>query len=88
MESNTIILQTPQQDMLHTYVTCSRLMTVTRDVLLVDQAKPDCLKGGTHEETLRPQVNPKGLVFEIQRSRGLKPIAQGSKNTLDCVERE
>ena len=32
---------------------------VTRDVLLVCRAKPDCLKGGTHEETLRPQENPK-----------------------------
>ena len=32
---------------------------VTRDVLLVGRAKPDCLEGGTHEETLRPQVNPK-----------------------------
>ena len=35
---------------------------VTRDVLLVGQAKPDCLEGGTHEETLRPQVNPKSSV--------------------------
>ena len=34
-------------------------LTVTRDVLLVGRAKPDCLEGGTHEETLRPQVNPK-----------------------------
>ena len=37
---------------------------VTRDVLLVGRAKPDCLEGGTHEETLRPQVNPK---VECQR---------------------
>ena len=36
-----------------------RAVFVTRDVLLVGRAKPDCLKGGTHEETLRPQVNPK-----------------------------
>ena len=61
---------------------------VMRDVLLVDQAKLDCLEGGTHEETLRPQVNPKVECSKVQRSRGLKPIAQGSKNTLDCVERE
>ena len=33
---------------------------VTRDILLVGRAEPDCLEGGTHEETLRPQVNPKG----------------------------
>ena len=25
----------------------------------VGRAKLDCLEGGTHEETLRPQVNPK-----------------------------
>ena len=40
----------------------------------VGRAKLDCLEGGTHEETLRPQVNPKvkGRRF---RSEGLKPIA-------------
>ena len=32
---------------------------VTRGVLVVGRAKLDCLEGGTHEETLRPQVNPK-----------------------------
>ena len=45
---------------------------VMRDVLLVGRAEPDCLEGGTHEETLRPQVNPKlrcqGVV-EKQRSQ-------------------
>ena len=30
----------------------------------------------------------KGKVSKVQRSRGLKPIAQGSKNTLNCVEQE
>ena len=58
---------------------------VTRDVLLVDRAKLDCLEGGTHEETLCPLVNPK---VKCQRFRSLKPIAQGSKNTLDCIEQE
>ena len=40
---------------------------VTRDVLVEGRAKLDCLEGGTHEETLRPQVNPKvkGLEFEV-----------------------
>ena len=28
----------------------------------VGRAKLDCLEGGTHEETLRPQVNPKSKV--------------------------
>ena len=32
---------------------------VTRDVLLRRSSDTDCLEGGTHEETLRPQVNPK-----------------------------
>ena len=32
---------------------------VTRNVLLDSRARTDCLEGGTHEETLRPQVNPK-----------------------------
>ena len=35
------------------------LVSVTRDVLQVGRANLDCLEGGTHEETLRPQVNPK-----------------------------
>ena len=45
---------------------------VTRDVLLVGRAEPDCLEGGTHEETLRPQVNPKVL---SQRFRGAKVLS-------------
>ena len=49
---------------------------VTRDVLVVGRAKLDCLEGGTHEETLRPQVNPKvkGLGLEVTKvlSRLLK----------------
>ena len=46
------------------------LLSVTRDVLLVGRAKLDSLEGGTHEETLRPQVNPKVKCkrFEGQRS--------------------
>ena len=46
------------------------LMSVMRDVLLVGRAKLDCLEGGTHEETLLPQVNPKVKCqgFEQQRS--------------------
>ena len=32
---------------------------VMRDILLVGRAKPDCLEGGTHEETLHPQVYPR-----------------------------
>ena len=51
----------------------SQSPTVTRDVLLVDRAKPDCLKGGTHEETLRPQVNPK---VQCQRFRGAKVLSR------------
>ena len=52
------------------------LMSVMRDVLLVGRAKLDCLEGGTHEETLRPQVNPKvkGSRFKVTKvlSRLLK----------------
>ena len=35
-----------------------REVGVTRDVLLGSRAEPDRLEGGTHEETLRPQVDP------------------------------
>ena len=45
-----------------------RELIVTRDVLQVDRAKLDCLEGGTHEEMLRPQVNPKVKCSEVQRS--------------------
>ena len=41
--------------------------SVTWDVLLVGRAEPDCLEGGTHEETLRPQVN---LKVECRKFRG------------------
>ena len=43
---------------------------VTRDVLLVDRAKPGRLKRGTHEETLRPWDNLRYKVkgSEVQRS--------------------
>ena len=44
-------------------------MGVTRDVLLVGRAEPDCLEGGTHEETLRPQVNPKLLCRGLKQQR-------------------
>ena len=43
-----------------------RMTCVTRDVLQVDRAKLDCLEGGTHEETLRPQVNPKVKVSKFK----------------------
>ena len=46
---------------------------VTRDVLLVGRAKLDCLEGGTHEETLRPQVNPK---VECQRFRATEVLSR------------
>ena len=39
------------------------------------RARLDRLEGGTHEETLRPQVNPKVLVSRVPRFEGLKPIA-------------
>ena len=56
--------------------TSSNSLCVTQDVPLVDRAKLDYLEGGTHEETLRPQVNPKvkGREFEVTRvlSRLLK----------------
>ena len=42
----------------------------------VGRAEPDCLEGGTHEETLRPQVHiSESRVSEALRNRGLKPIA-------------
>ena len=50
---------------------------VTRDVLLVGRAKPDCLEGGTHEETLRPQVNPK---VECQRFRATEVLSRLPKD--------
>ena len=50
---------------------------VTRDVLLVDRAKLDCLEGGTHEETLRPQVNPK---VKCQRFREAEVLSRLLKN--------
>ena len=47
-----------------------------RDVLLDSRAITDCLEGGTHEETLRPQVSPKvkGSRFKVTKvlSRLLK----------------
>ena len=46
---------------------------VTRDVPLVDRAKSDCLEGGTHEETLRPQVNPK---VQGQRSKEAEVLSR------------
>ena len=50
------------------------LLTVTRDVLLVGRAKPDCLEGGTHEETLRPQVNPKSSVERFKETEVLSRL--------------
>ena len=50
---------------------------VTRDVLLVGRAEPDCLEGGTHEETLHPQVNPK---VEGQRFRGTEVLSRLPKD--------
>ena len=40
--------------------------------------EPDCLEGGTHEETLRPQVNPKIL---SQRFRGAKVLSRLLKDS-------
>ena len=42
---------------------------VTRDVLLDSRAELDRLEGGTHKETLRPQVNPKvkGSRFKVTK---------------------
>ena len=48
--------------------------SVTRDVLLVDRAKLNCLEGGTHEETLRPQVNPKVKCQRFKRSKVLSRL--------------
>ena len=50
---------------------------VTRGVLLVGRAKPDCLEGGTHEETLRPLVNPK---VECQRFRATEVLSRLPKD--------
>ena len=52
---------------------------VTRDVLLVGRAKPDCLEGGTHEETLRPQVNPKSSVKSFKETEVLSRLLKDSR---------
>ena len=61
---------------------------VMRDVFLVDRAKLDCLEGGTHEETLRPQVNPKVKCQRFRETEVLSRLLKDPRNTLDCVERE
>ena len=33
-------------------------------------------------------IEPEVLRSKVQRCKGLKPIAQGLKNMLDCVEQE
>ena len=53
------------------------MVSVTRDVLQVDRAKLDCLEGGTHEETLRPQVNPK---VKCRRFRGSEVLSRLPKD--------
>ena len=52
---------------------------VTRDVLLVGRAKPDCLEGGTHEETLRPQVNPKVEWLRFKETEVLSRLLKDSR---------
>ena len=61
---------------------------VTRDVFLVGRAKLDCLEGGTHEETLRPQVNPKVKCQRFREAEVLSRLLKDPRNTLDCAERE
>ena len=50
------------------------IICVTRDVLLVGRAKPNCLEGGTHKETLRPQVNSKVECQRLRRSEVLSRL--------------
>ena len=45
-------------------------LIVTRDVLLAGRVKLDCLEGGTHEEMLRPQVNPMVECLRDRKSVG------------------
>ena len=52
---------------------------VMRDVLLVGRAKPDCLEGGTHEETLRPQVNPKVKWQRFKETEVLSRLLKDSR---------
>ena len=63
-------------------------ISVMRGVLLVGRAKLDCLEGGTHEETLRPQVNPKVECQRFRETKVLSRLLKDPRNTLDCVERE
>ena len=53
--------------------------TVTRDVLLVGRAEPDCLEGGTHEETLRPQVYPKVKCPRFRETEVLSRLLKDSR---------
>ena len=57
-------------------------MFVTRDVLQVDRAKLDCLEGGTHEETLRPQVNPKAKCLRFRGSEVLSRLPKDPRIRL------
>ena len=52
---------------------------VTRGVLVVGRAKLDCLEGGTHEETLRPQVNPKVKGLGLEETKVLSRLLKDSR---------
>ena len=61
-----------------------------QDVLLDVKAKQYCLKGGTHKETLCPQVQLKGQRVKSNRLlvTRVKADCFGLKKMLDCIDHE